>query len=627
MECRLPKVPAYLLQWRTMETVEKRHQNPGWYRFQIRARQFFNRVPLQDPQKIYVLTLLIGVLCGLAAVLFHLLLDYSQEQFIYRAASIPHWWGMPVVVLLPAIGGLIAGAGLHFFAPEARGSGIPQVKTAFYLHGGRIPARVIPAKMVLSAINIGTGASLGREGPSVQICAAIASLLGRTFAISRRSLQSLIPVGAAAGLAAAFNTPIAAVTFTLEEILANSAGRPIGSIVIAAVIAAVIEHSILGDTALFNAPAYRLHGASELIFYTILGLIAGLAAVAFNGGLLKLRLWFRKQRIAPAWAAPGLGGLMLGGIGLLALLLTGSSSIFGVGYGTLSVELQGSLPLKLLLILGVCKLAGTVVSYSSGSAGGIFGPSLYIGGMIGGAVGLLTQFALNNPSAEPGAFALVGMGAVFAGIVRAPVTSIIIIFEMTHNYSIILPLMVANITSYALATKLSPTPIYDALLLQDGIHLPHAERQSLKQIPVSAAMTTEVATVRGDMAVAEAFQYVQTLAENHRAYPVVNDAGRLEGLVTMNDFKRALAAGKNDQLLEQVASHNVVHVHPDHTLATAIIKLGRQGISQLPVVSRKDSAKILGILTMHDIAEALSKEASAGESRPETIASPPASQS
>src|SRR5262249_21084523 len=259
----------------------------------------------------------------------------------------------------------------------------------------------------------------------------------------------------------------------------NSGGRPLGSIVIAAVIAAVIEHSILGDSALFSAPAYRLRSASELLFYAVLGVIAGLVAVTFNSSLLKLRLWFRKQKMVPAWAAPGLGGLMLGGIGLLALLLTGSASIFGVGYGTLSLELQGSLPLRLLLILGICKLAGTVVSYSSGSAGGIFGPSLYIGGMIGGAVGVLPRFALNSSLTEPGAFALVGMGAVFAGIVRAPVTSIIIIFEMTRNYAIILPLMVANIISYVLATRLNPTPIYDALLLQDGVHLPQVEQQSL----------------------------------------------------------------------------------------------------------------------------------------------------
>jgi chloride channel protein, CIC family len=548
------------------------------------------------------------VLCGLAAVLFHLLLDYFQSQFIYRAAATPHWWRIPLVLLVPVLGGLLAGAGLYFFVPEARGSGIPQVKTAFYLDRGLIPARVIPAKMVLSALNIGTGASLGREGPSVQICAALASLLGRIFAISKRSLQSLIPVGAAAGLAAAFNTPIAAVTFTLEEILANAGARPLGSIVIAAVIAAVIEHSILGDSALFSAPAYRLHNASELLFYTILGLIAGLAAVAFSTSLLKLRKWFRGQQMVPVWAAPGLGGLILGCIGLLALLLTGSASIFGVGYGTLSLELQGSLPLKLLLILGNSKLAATVVSYSSGSAGGIFGPSLYIGGMIGGAVGLLTRFALSNSSTEPGAFALVGMGAVFAGIVRAPVTSIIIIFEMTRNYSIILPLMVANIISYVLATRLSPTPIYDALLLQDGIHLPNAERQSLKQIPVNSAMTREVVTLNGNLTADQAFQHLQTLPNHHHAYPVVNEAGKLAGLVTFNDLKRALAAGRGGQALTEVSSKNVVHAHPDHTLATAVVKLGNRGVSQLQVVSRRDSARLLGIITMHDIADILGKE-------------------
>ena len=598
-----------------MEEIKKHRSSSTWYRLQIRARKAFNQIPLQDQQKIYVLTLLIGAVGGLAAVVFHLLLDYFQDQFIYRAAAIPHWWHIPLVVFLPALGGLVAGAGLYFYAPEARGSGIPQVKAAFYLDSGRIPARVIPFKMFLSALNIGTGASLGREGPSVQICAAIASLLGRIFALSRRSLQSLIPVGAAAGLAAAFNTPIAAVTFTLEEILANAAGRPLGSIVIAAVIAAVIEHSILGDNALFNAPAYRLHSALELVFYAILGVIAGLAAVAFNTSLLKLRLWFLKQKRVPAWAAPGLGGLMLGCIGLLGLLLTGSSSIFGVGYGTLSLELQGSLPLKVLIILGICKMAGTVVSYSSGSAGGIFGPSLYIGGMIGGAVGLLTQFALHNSLTEPGAFALVGMGAVFAGIVRAPVTSIIIIFEMTQNYSIILPLMVANIISYALATRLSPTPLYDALLLQDGIHLPHTERQSLKQIPVSSAMTREVVTVPAEMTVSDAFHHIQSLAEHHHAYPVVDHNGRLVGLCTSNDLKRALAAGKDEETLGQAARRNLVHVHPDHTLDTAIIKLGRGGVSQLPVVSRKDSARLLGIITTHDIANALGTEDSSSASR------------
>jgi CIC family chloride channel protein len=587
-----------------------------WFRLQIRSRRLFNRLPLREHQKIYLLTLMIGAACGLAAVCFHLLLDFFQQEIIYRAAATPGWWRIPLVICIPAVGGLIAGAGLYFYAPEARGSGIPQVKTAFYLDSGRIPARVIPGKMFLAALNIGTGASLGREGPTVQICAALASLLGRIFAVSRRSLQSLIPVGAAAGLAAAFNTPIAAVTFTLEEILGDSAAKPLGSIVVAAVIAAVVERAILGEHPLFSVPSYKLNSAIELLFYAVLGLLAGLTAVLFNGSLLRLRKWSRTQQTMPQWMTPGMGGVVLGGVGLLALLLTGSASVFGVGYAQLAVELQGSLPLKVLLILCACKLAATVISYGSGSSGGIFGPSLYIGGMLGGMVGLLTRLLLHNGQTQPGAFALVGMGAVFAGIVRAPVTSIVMIFEMTNNYSIILPLMIANISAYALATRLQPVPIYDALIEQDNIHLPHMQKPVLRQIQVQQAMTSDVTTVSAALTVNEAFAHVQALPVHHHAYPVIDGTNGLIGLFTFNDLKRAIAAGKGDYSLTEILSKEIIHAHPDHALDVALVKLGKTGISQLPVVSRKNPTRLLGILTMHDIATALSTEQSASEITP-----------
>ncbi len=552
--------------------------------------------------------MIIGCVCGLAAVCFHLLLDFLQEHIIYRAATIPRWW-VPLLLFIPAIGGLISGAGLYFYAPRARGSGIPQVKTAYYLESGRIPARVIWSKMFLSAFNIGTGASLGREGPTVQICAAIASVLGRMFAISRKRLQSLIPVGAAAGLAAAFNTPIAAVTFTLEEILGQAASRPLGSIVIAAVIAAVIERAILGEHALFTVPAYRLNSAIELVIYALLGLCAGLAAVVFNEGLLRLRAYFKHQRMVPQWATPAVGGLILGVVGIIALYLTGSSSTFGVGYGQLGIVLQTSLPLKILLVLGIAKLAGTVVSYSSGSSGGIFGPSLYIGGMLGGAIGVGAQHLLSNPSVQPGAFALVGMGAVFAGIVRAPVTSIIIIFEMTDNYSIILPLMIANIISYLVASEISPTPIYDALLEQDGIHLPHEQRHALKQVLVKAAMTGPVQTLDGRERVADVFKRLEAKPDRFHAYPVTDGDGRMIGICTFNDLKRALSAGKDDQALRVVARRQVETVYANQTLDAALVKMGKKGVSQLPVVERTDETKLAGVITMQDIARRLADHA------------------
>jgi CIC family chloride channel protein len=595
-----------------MDNVEGTSQSPKWFRFQVSARRVFNRIPVTENQKIYLLTLIIGCVCGLAAVCFHLLLDFFQTHIIYKAVTIPRW-RVPLAILIPAIGGLISGAGLYFYAPRARGSGIPQVKTAYYLEGGRIPARVIWSKMILSAFNIGTGASLGREGPTVQICAAIASVLGRMFAISRRRLRSLIPVGAAAGLAAAFNTPIAAVTFTLEEILGQASSRPLGSIVIAAVIAAVIERAILGEHALFNVPAYRLNSPVELIFYAVLGVTSGLAAVLFNESLLRLRAFFKRQTLIPQWATPGAGGLLLGCVGLLTLYLTGSASIFGVGYPQLSVELQTSLPLRIVLVLGFAKLAGTVVSYSSGSSGGIFGPSLYIGGMLGGAVGIAAQHLLGNPQAQPSAFALVGMGAVFAGIVRAPVTSIIIIFEMTNNYSIILPLMVANIISYALASKISPTPIYDALLEQDGIRLPHEQRHALKQLLVKEAMTAKVETIAAGEKIDQIFAQLEGRPRYFHSYPVVDSEQKLIGICTLNDLKRALAEGRRGAAVRAIASKKLEFVHPHSTLDAATLKMGRRSISQLPVVDPNDATRLVGIVTMGDIAHALAAQSDDGE--------------
>ncbi len=557
----------------------------------------------------FVLTLAIGALSGLAAVSFHQLLEYFQHAIIYAAAAVAGPWKIPLVLAIPALGGLVVGLGIHFLVPQAAGSGIPQVKAAFYLRRGRISWRAIPGKMVLSSLNIGSGASLGREGPTVQICAAISSVLGRFFAISRRRAQSLVPVGAAAGLAAAFNTPIAAVTFTLEEILGNSAAKPLGSIVVASVIAAAIERSILGESALFRVPTYRLNSATELVFYAMLGVVAGVASAAFNKGLLGLRGFSLRQRTVPQWATPAVGGLVVGFLGLAALLITGYAGVFGIGYAQLASALDGKLAIRAMIVLGIGKLAATVVSYGSGSSGGIFGPSLFIGGMIGGVIGIVTQSVTGDIATQPGAFALVGMGAVFAGIVRAPVTSILIIFEMTDSYSIILPLMIANISSYVIASRMEPTPIYDALLRQDGIHMPHTQSHVLREIQAGSAMTTELTTVSAGMTVDAAFRYVQQLPIHHHAYPVIDKAGRFVGLFTFNDLKRALASGQGPQKVGKVANRAIVHAHPDHSLDVVMLKLGRRGISQLPVVSRTDTSKLLGIITMHDVARALSRAA------------------
>jgi CIC family chloride channel protein len=254
-----------------------------------------------------------------------------------------------------------------------------------------------------------------------------------------------------------------------------------------------------------------------------------------------------------------------------------------------------------------------VVSYASGSSGGIFGPSLFIGGMLGGVVGLLASAVLGDPATQPGAFALVGMGAVFAGIVRAPITSIVIIFEMTNNYSVILPLMAANITSYALARRLSPAPIYDALLEQDGIHLPQPGRHPLRKLRTASAMTRGAETLDADETVSAAWERLRQRSRRHKAYPLLEGAGRLAGMVAMADIDRTLDAGGGERRLRDLARGATAHAHPDHGLDIVLAKLGDLGVSELPVVSRKDPCRLLGIISMRDVARALARAANDAE--------------
>ncbi|GBC82631.1 H(+)/Cl(-) exchange transporter ClcA [bacterium HR10] len=573
-----------------------------WYRLELKAARLLDALGLAENQKTLALTLLIGAVCGWAAVAFHLALDVAERQLIGRAMGWSLGSRVLGLLLIPTAGGLLAGALLRF-VEEARGSGIPQVKAAYHLNYGRIPFKVVLAKMGLGTLCIGSGLSLGREGPTVQICAGIASLFGRLAAVSRRTLMSLVPVGSAAGLAAAFNTPIAAVTFTLEEIVGDLSHRSIGAIVVASVIAAVIEHWILGSQSLFSVPPYAFNGARELPFYAMLGALAAGLSVLFTTSLLRLRQWFLRWDI-PRWVKPGVGGCVVGLIGLVALEAWGARGVFGIGYDTLSRALRGEIAFKLALVLLVAKLVATVVSYSSGAAGGIFAPILFIGGMLGSLVGTLAAYVLHTDvTRAAGAFALVGMGAVFAGAVRAPITSVLIIFEMTNTYSIILPLMIANAISYSIASRLSPTPVYEALLLQDGVHLPHrAPPHVLGRMTVASAMTRDVVTLPDALTVEAAYE--RALHYGHHAYPVVDMQNRLVGIITVNDLRREVGRGNGGKLLGEVAVKRVVHTHPDHTLEHALLKLGRWDISQLPVVSRLDDRRIVGILTLGDIARA-----------------------
>lgn len=429
-------------------------------------------------QRLLLFTIFSGGACGLAAVAFHKSIKLMESLAIDLANHAPGhswiWW----TILAPALGGVLGGVGITYFAPRAAGSGIPFVKVAYVNKFGFVPLKDAIWKFILCTIQLGSGASLGLEGPTVQICAGVSSWLARAARLSASNCQRMASVGVAAGIAAAFNAPIAAVTFTLEEVIGDLDQTMLSGVIVAAALAAVVERglsSLSESGPVFHVnKQYSLDHPSSLVWYALLGILACFVSIAFTDSLLWLRLWFRRLNHVPAWLQPAIGGAATGALAVVGLYFFHQNGIAGDPYGTLTLALIGGGSLTVVAMASYCvlKLAATVCSYASGGAGGIFAPSLFMGAMLGGAVGWIDVTVFHHSTDSIGAFAVVGMGAVFAGIIRAPMTSVLIIFEMTGGYGLVLPLMVANMSAFALARHWRPVPIYEALLEQDGIHLP-----------------------------------------------------------------------------------------------------------------------------------------------------------
>lgn len=470
-------------------------------RFSSRVEGLFTRVLAwvmqrlpTERQRMLAFTILAGGVCGLAAVAFHICTLRLQALCIVPATSAPwpHWiW---LTILVPAVGGLVCGLGLAYWVPAAAGSGIPQVKVSFANRFGYISFKETVGKFVLCVAQLGSGASLGVEGPTVHICAGVSSFLARVGRLSPKNCRRMASVGMAAGIAAAFNAPIAAVTFTLEELIGSLDQTMLAGVIVAAALAAVVENRVLGNNPIFHVPGhYELGNDSSLIWYALLGLLAAIVSVAFTDSLLWLRARFKRFSAVPRWIHPAIGGAATGCLAVVAILFFHQNGIAGDAYKTLTLALVGAPVLTVGTMAGLCllKLAATVTSYSSGGAGGIFAPSLYMGGMLGGVVGYIDVSVFHHPADSIGAFAVVGMGAVFAATVRAPMTSVLIIFEMTGGYGLVLPLMIANMSAFALARHWRRTAVYDALLEQDGIFLhprplppDHTPRPPVEKLPV-----------------------------------------------------------------------------------------------------------------------------------------------
>jgi CIC family chloride channel protein len=521
---------------------ERRNARPRGRRLSSRTRLwrlYLLRLALRlaptEPQRLFVLTVAIGALCGVAAVGFHLSIGLVESRLAEAALRAPgNSWAF-WTVLTPTAGGLLCGVLLRYVVPNARGSGIPQVKAAFASESPQVPIRDALGKFVVGSLQIGSGASLGREGPTVQICAGIASLLGRAAGVSVKSQRRLLPVGVAAGIAAAFNAPIAAVTFTIEEIVGRLDQAVLSGVIVAAALAAVIERSLLGESAVFTVHGdYTLRHTSSFALYAAIGLAAAAMSVVFTESLLRLRLWFRRLAL-PVWTHPALGGFVTGLIAVAAFGGLGATGILGGGYRTLGDALNGQIAWRVLLSLSALKLVATVASYSSGGAGGIFAPTLFIGGALGGALGTLDAAWLGHTDQPIGSFVLVGMGAMFAGVIRAPITSVLIIVEMTDGYSLILPLMLANMTAYVIARHFRPVAIYDALLAQDGVRLGNAGVESAELGSVAPWMRTNVEVFAPDTRGLDVMS-ARRRSGAARVYPVVDGQRKLVGVVTPEEL-------------------------------------------------------------------------------------------
>jgi CIC family chloride channel protein len=541
----------------------------------------------REEQVFLALTLLIGALVGLAVVAFIVLTEHVGMR-LYPVGSAA--WRR---VAVPVAGSLAMGYLLARYFPDARGSGVPQTKAALFAREGFISLRTVLGKFACTAATLASGIPLGREGPSVQVGAGIASVLGRRLGLRPEKVKALIPVGATAAIAAAFNTPMAAVLFSLEEVMGDLNAPVLGSVVLASATSWVILRVLLGNNPLFHVPQYELVHPLEFGIYAVLGVAGGFLSAAFTKLLLGMRKRFLLLPRKTRWWHPVTGGLVVGLGGWVV------PQVLGVGYSYVGDALNGNMALKLMALLVALKLFAVTLSYASGNAGGIFGPSLFLGAMLGGTIGSVAHHFLPATTATPGAYALVGMGALFAGVVRAPMTSVLMIFEMTHDYAVIVPLMIANLASLFVSSRLQKQPIYEALAHQDGIHLPNSKRTEFGQRRILHAMRSVTETLAAQLTVQDAVELVR--ASKFRAWPLM-DEGTIVGVLNRTTLTKAVDEGKAEHtLLSLMDTLDFPHVHTDQALHLALERMSGAHLDLLPVVNRADVHKLEGVVTLRDV--------------------------
>jgi CIC family chloride channel protein len=537
-----------------------------------------------------ILSVFIGIFSGLAVVCFRLAIDWTHLALLGPLPE-THSWRLFAV---PSLAGLLVAAlVLHVF-PAIRGSGVNQTKAALYIFNGFIPFRTAVGKFICAALAIGSGQSLGPEDPSLQIGAAIASALGRQLEISREKVRLMAPVGAAAGLAAAFNAPISAVLFVIEEVIGRWSAGILGSVVLSAVSSVVIVRWFLGSEPLFRIPVTTFKNPTELLAYAVLGIVGGLASVAFAKSIGYLR---PHLKALPRWTQyfqPALAGLL---VGLIAFL--GAPQIMGAGYDSMDQAMHGQYTWKVLAILALLKIVASTVSFVSGTPGGMFAPTLFIGAMLGGAVGDLERIFIPQLTGSIGTYVLVGMGVLFAGFLRAPMTSVFMVLEVSGNYEIIVPVIVANTFSYLVSRGLQSIPIFDLLTRQDGLILP-----SLEENREEAILRVEDAMLPVPTTILNSEDYVDA---NARRIQDSTDSTFLVRIhpsgwstVSRDQLQRFFQEGKGELILASVLPpQSLPSLYPDLPLDAALRYVNVYPL--VPVVNRADSRKLEGVVSRDSV--------------------------
>lgn len=560
-----------------------------------RLERLLRRFRPSETEVLIILSIVVGSATAVGAIGFIALIEHFNELFFGLTDQMlaeavgdqPLKFWLPII---PVLGGLLVGPIVYKFASEAKGHGVPEVMNAVARLGGIIRPRVAAAKTLASAICIGSGGSAGREGPIVQIGSAIGSTIGQAFRMSGNRIKILVGCGAAAGISSVFNAPIAGVIFSMEIILGDYAITTFAPVILSSVVASVVTRSVLGNYPAFDVPSYSLVSAAEIPLYILMGVLLGVLGVVFTKVLDFFEDAFEKLKF-PNMLKPALGGLLLG---ILAIFYP---QVLADGYETIRLTLYGQISVGLLVVLVVAKLAATSFTLGSGNSGGIFAPSLFMGAVAGGAFGSLVHTLLPGYTATPGAYALVGMAGMVAAATHAPITALLIIFEMTSDYRIILPLMVTVVFSALVARRLFGHSIYTAKLAKRGIEIRGGrDINVLKSHTVREVMDEEFSTIAASTQLPEILRKVEESDDTY--FVVIGRKGQLKGVFTLQDLRSILSHPELNELVvaQDLAPSYTTVIHPDVDLDEANRIFGYKGLTMIPVVSRIDDGKVIGVL-------------------------------